>query len=90
MHGVNLILKRHGFHALVNRTIPFRPAAGGAATVGNHDDVPLIGPPLRIPVERLAFDDLLESRAAVWLHEYRQPVSMRVPAALGRQHDRRV
>ena len=90
MHGVDLVLKRHGFHVFVDRAIPLRSAAGGAATVGGDHDVALVGPPLRVPVERLAFHDLLETGAAVRLHEDRQLVGMRVCAVGRRQDDRRV
>ena len=81
VHGVDLVFERHGFHGFVDGAIPFRPASGGAAPVGGDHDVALIGPPLRIPVEGLAFDDLLESGASVGLHEYRQGGCVRVFAA---------
>ena len=90
MHGVDLVLKRHGFHVFVDRAIPLRSAAGGAATVGGDHDVALVGPPLRVPVERLAFHDLLETGAAVRLHKDRQLVGMRVCAVGRRQDDSRV
>ena len=90
VHGVDLVLKRHGFHVFVDRAIPLRSAAGGAATVGGDHDVALVGPPLRVPVERLAFHDLLETGAAVRLHEDRQLVGIRVCAVRRRQDDRRV
>ena len=86
-YGVYLVFERHGFHGFVYGAIPFRPTSGGAASIGGDHDVALVGPPLRIPVEGLAFDDLLESGAAVRLHEYRQSVGMRVFAASRGEHD---
>ena len=80
-YGVYLVFERHGFHGFVDGTVPFRPASGGAASVGGDHDVALVGPPLRIPVEGLAFDDLLESWTSVRLHEYRQGGCVRVFAA---------
>ena len=89
-YGVDLVFERHGFHGFVDGTIPLRAASGGAASVGGDHDIALVGPPLRIPVERLAFDDLLESGAAVRLHEHRQSVGMRVFATSRGEHDCRV
>ena len=55
-------------------------AAGNVrdAAVGGDHDVALVGPPLRVPIEGLTFDDLLESGASVGFHEYRQDGFVRV------------
>ena len=77
-HGVDLVFERYGFHGFVDGAVPLRAASGGAASVGGDHDVALVGPPLRVPIEGLTFDDLLEAGASVGFHEYRQDGFVRV------------
>ena len=65
-------------HILEHLTIPLGASTGGAATVRSQYDIALIGPPLRVPIEGLTFDDLLEAGASVGFHEYRQDGFVRV------------